>query len=183
VQNRNALLWLYRGAFGVKTGFTTAAGYCLVAAAGRGDERLLAVVLGEPGQAWNDAAELLDFGFTAFDRREVIRPGDELEPVRVDGLEIPAVAGASVLAYVDRDDPRVRISFVPDDGLRFPMREGDRVGEALVEVRGSPVGRVPAVVGDLPPTPGEGDPLWLRVIEVFVAVLNDIARDAVADSA
>ena len=33
VQNRNALLWLYRGAIGVKTGFTTGAGYCLVATA------------------------------------------------------------------------------------------------------------------------------------------------------
>jgi D-alanyl-D-alanine carboxypeptidase len=35
VQNRNVLLWLYPGAIGVKTGFTSAAGFCVVAAAER----------------------------------------------------------------------------------------------------------------------------------------------------
>ena len=58
----------YQGAFGVKTGFTTRAGQCLVAAARRNDRTLIAVVLGDsPASHWQDAfgdaARLLDYGF------------------------------------------------------------------------------------------------------------------------
>src|SRR5206468_7928393 len=74
IQNRNVLLWLYPGALGVKTGFTTKAGYCLVAAAHLHGQRLVAVVLGEPSgeDSFSDAASLLDYGFDAFVHREVI---------------------------------------------------------------------------------------------------------------
>ncbi len=68
VQNRNALLWLYPDATGVKTGFTTPAGFCIVAAAEREDRRLVAVVLGEPGEPFSDAAALLNYGFEGFEQ-------------------------------------------------------------------------------------------------------------------
>ena len=45
-QNRNRLLWLDPDVDGVKTGFTEAAGYCLIASAKRGPRRLLSVVVG-----------------------------------------------------------------------------------------------------------------------------------------
>ena len=68
VQNRNVLLWLYPGAIGVKTGFTSPAGYCLVATAERDGRGLVAVLLGEPSEerAFSDGAALLNFGFSAF---------------------------------------------------------------------------------------------------------------------
>jgi D-alanyl-D-alanine carboxypeptidase len=60
--NKNPLLGTYPGADGVKTGFTTLAGHCLVASAHRGSVRLIAVVLhsSDPGL---DARRLLNFGF------------------------------------------------------------------------------------------------------------------------
>jgi D-alanyl-D-alanine carboxypeptidase (penicillin-binding protein 5/6) len=61
--NRNRLLWTYRGADGVKTGWTTKARHCLVASAERGSRRLIAVVLGSP-DAFTDARRLLDLGFS-----------------------------------------------------------------------------------------------------------------------
>ena len=60
--NRNRLLTTYRGADGVKTGWTTLAGHCLVASAHRGDRRLIAVVL-HANDPYRDARRLLDFGF------------------------------------------------------------------------------------------------------------------------
>ena len=66
VQNRNVLLWLYPGATGVKTGFTTPAGHCLVATASREGHALLAVVLGDPEEPFDEGATLLNFGFDAF---------------------------------------------------------------------------------------------------------------------
>ncbi len=60
--NKNHLLTTYRGADGVKTGWTTLAAHCLVASAHRGDRRLIAVVL-HANDPYRDARRLLDFGF------------------------------------------------------------------------------------------------------------------------
>lgn len=60
--NHNKLLGRYPGADGVKTGWTTRAGQCLVASATRGRLRLLAVVL-RSTDAPGDAESLLDYGF------------------------------------------------------------------------------------------------------------------------
>jgi serine-type D-Ala-D-Ala carboxypeptidase (penicillin-binding protein 5/6) len=183
IQNRNALLWLYDGATGVKTGFTTAAGYCLIATATRGDERVIGVVLGEPGQAWNDTAALLNFAFFAFDRRDVVADGQELGAVEVDGVEIPTVAGGNVAAYVHERRPEVQVVAEPRASLSFPVVEGQGIGEAVVLVRRVEVGRVPLLVGDLPPQPGEGRPLWMRVLQVLTASFGDLARRAILDAA
>jgi len=64
VKNSNLLLESYPGATGVKTGQTREAGFCLVAAAARGEESLIAVVLKSTEKSgWQDARNLLDYGF------------------------------------------------------------------------------------------------------------------------
>jgi D-alanyl-D-alanine carboxypeptidase (penicillin-binding protein 5/6) len=64
LKNSNVLLESYSGAIGVKTGQTREAGYCLVAAAGRGEKNLVAVILKSTEQAvWQDGKKLLDYGF------------------------------------------------------------------------------------------------------------------------
>jgi D-alanyl-D-alanine carboxypeptidase (penicillin-binding protein 5/6) len=60
--NHNHLLQRYRGADGIKTGWTTVAGHCLVASASRGKVRLIAVVLGS-ADAVADTTRILDLGF------------------------------------------------------------------------------------------------------------------------
>jgi D-alanyl-D-alanine carboxypeptidase len=60
--NNNYLLRTYPGANGVKTGYTSASGWCLVATATRQGRRLLAVVLDSPN-IYGDARRLLNFGF------------------------------------------------------------------------------------------------------------------------
>jgi D-alanyl-D-alanine carboxypeptidase len=62
--NKNLLLRRYPGANGVKTGYTSKAGHCLVASATRGGRTLIAVVLDSP-DTYGDARKLLDLGFTA----------------------------------------------------------------------------------------------------------------------
>ncbi|HKP19097.1 MAG TPA: D-alanyl-D-alanine carboxypeptidase family protein [Gaiellaceae bacterium] len=60
--NKNHLLGAYRGADGVKTGWTTLAKHCLVASARRQGLHLIVVVLGAD-DSYADARKLLDFGF------------------------------------------------------------------------------------------------------------------------
>jgi D-alanyl-D-alanine carboxypeptidase (penicillin-binding protein 5/6) len=61
-ENHNKLLWRYAGADGVKTGWTRAAGPCLVASATRHGIRLITVVLDSPDH-YGDTIRLLDYGF------------------------------------------------------------------------------------------------------------------------
>lgn len=91
VRNTNRrLLNAYRGADGIKTGYTRAAGFNLVASAERGQERIIATMFGGDTAAARNArvAELLDMGFArAPSRAAVVRP--RRQPV---GLERLAVA-------------------------------------------------------------------------------------------
>lgn len=64
IVNTNRLLSRYPGANGVKTGYTEAAGECLVAAARRGGVQLIVVVLNSD-RRWEEAAALLDYGFSS----------------------------------------------------------------------------------------------------------------------
>jgi D-alanyl-D-alanine carboxypeptidase len=61
--SRNTLLWDYRGAIGIKTGQTTAAGNCIVAAAKRKGRSIVVVLLHVDGDEFGTAARLLDWGF------------------------------------------------------------------------------------------------------------------------
>ncbi len=70
LSNHNKLLKLYDGAIGIKTGFTKAAGRCLVSAAKRGDTTLIAVTLNDKDD-WNDHANMLDYGFSVCKSIEV----------------------------------------------------------------------------------------------------------------
>lgn len=76
VNNTNRrLLAAYRGADGIKTGYTRAAGFNLVASAQRGNERIIATVFGGKSSVSRNAkvAELLDLGFRRAPSRAPIR--------------------------------------------------------------------------------------------------------------
>ena len=65
LKNKNRLLWEYEGGVGVKTGYTKAAGKCLVFAAERGGMLLVGAVLNCPDM-WNAAKSMLNAGFQAY---------------------------------------------------------------------------------------------------------------------
>lgn len=77
--NHNRLLWKYDGAIGIKTGYTSAAQQCLVAAARRDNRELITVVLKSQGQdIWQDTTALLDYGFNNFKLIKLLSKGELL---------------------------------------------------------------------------------------------------------
>lgn len=112
VWNTNRLLSSYAGADGIKTGYTRAAGYNLAASAVRGQERIIAVVLGGRSSSARNrrVAELLDLGFSrAPSRTASIAPdfhrggsGSGRERVDVAAAPMPPVRpGSTVVAMVE----------------------------------------------------------------------------------
>ena len=73
LENKNLLIGRYRGAIGVKTGFTESAGKCLVALAERGGKRVLLVLLNAPDR-WRKAEEILDAAFARGSGAFSVRP-------------------------------------------------------------------------------------------------------------
>lgn len=168
VQNRNALLWLYPGAMGVKTGFTSPAGFCLVATAERDDHRLIAVVLGEPGEPFSDAAALLDYGFQAFERRTLVRMGESLGTVGIGGRNVSVSAGDTLEGLVPVDRTIAR-TIALEDHVAYPPPRGEQIGVVRVSAGDRVLGRVPLIVTDLPPPPAAGmGPWWMRAIDAVV---------------
>ncbi len=78
--NRNALLWRDASVDGLKTGHTKEAGFCLTTSAKRGDQRLIAVVMGTPSdkQRADDNQTLLNYGFRFFETHKLYNAGKPL---------------------------------------------------------------------------------------------------------
>ena len=168
VQNRNVLLWLYPGAIGVKTGYTSPAGFCLVGAAQRGDERLVAVILGAPGEPFSAAATLLNYGFDAFERRTLLREGEPLDDVDVGGKSVSVRAGGDVRGLIPAA-ATVSRTVELESHVAFPPARGEEIGTVRVTAGGRVVGEVPLVVaGVAAPPPPEPGSWWARAAGALV---------------
>ena len=83
--NRNKLLWRDESVDGLKTGYTQAAGYCLVTSAARGGMRLISVVLNSASgkSRARESQALLNFGFRFFETHKLYGALEPLTTVRV----------------------------------------------------------------------------------------------------
>ena len=106
VWTTNRLLASYRGADGIKTGYTRAAGYNLVASAHRGRKRIIAALLGGKSSRWRNArmVKLLDKGFARAGARVAMVAPRTRQPAVVRAPLPPAKPGtpASTLAVLAR---------------------------------------------------------------------------------
>ena len=83
--NRNVLLWRDASVDGIKTGHTAAAGYCLMASAKRGDQRLISVVMGSTSESQRarDSQALLNWGFRFYETHEMYKAGAQVAQQKV----------------------------------------------------------------------------------------------------
>lgn len=146
LQNFNELLGSYNGAIGVKTGNTKEAGFCLVAAAERGHENYIAVVLRSQEKAvWQDAKTLLDYGFNNFASVALLDRGKTVITSVVDGKQVPLAAATGAHLVVPSDDinlPQMQIAL---DDLEAPIAKGEKVGEAVFHNGDTEIARVDLV--------------------------------------
>lgn len=140
VLNRNELLAGYRGADGVKTGYTALAGLCLVASATRDGRQLFSVVL-DSQASFSDAAALLNYGFTAFRRVQPLRRGAPVTRYHWADAEVALIVdGALGRTLPAAARARWRTVLQPDAGR--PLRRGQVLGRAELLSGGRVVKRV-----------------------------------------
>lgn len=146
VYNTNKLLWSYQGADGVKTGTTSAAGHCLAASATRDGLQLIAVVL-KSGARFNDAARLLDYGFSNFVRRDIAGAGQQVAAALVDRgvASTVGMAPAAAVQVVIGSAALGQLTTVIDCPARprAPIWAGQRLGWLRVFIGGDEVEAYP----------------------------------------
>ncbi len=159
--NRNLLLRRDPTVDGMKTGFTDAAGYCLVASAARdypnlgpgNKRRLLSVVLGAGSRESraNESQKLLNWGYQAFDPVKLFDAGKAIATPEVwKGKERLAKLGsdvAVVIAVPRGEADKLKTTVERTEPLVAPLAKGQRVGTLKVTTAaGAPVAEVPLVV-------------------------------------
>jgi len=149
--NRNRLLWTDPYVDGMKTGFTDAAGYCLVASAKRGPRRLLSVVLGAPSDVAraSESQKLLNYGFQFYDTVQLYQNGQAVNSVKVwKGAQHEVQAGFVADKYVTLPKgqaQKLKLTMETTEPLVAPVTRGQPIGLVKVSLDGKPVVEFPLV--------------------------------------
>jgi D-alanyl-D-alanine carboxypeptidase (penicillin-binding protein 5/6) len=139
--NRNHLLREDPSVDGLKTGYTSVAGYGLVASAEREGMRLISVVLGSNSTRSRKAEtrSLLNYGFRFYQNLEVVTGATSLGRTRVWKGNAEAIDGGlleSVTVIVPRTQAAAEVIATFDDPLQAPINKGDVVGQLQVLLDG-----------------------------------------------
>ncbi len=149
--NRNRLLWLDPTVDGVKTGYTEAAGYCLIASSKRGPRRLLSVLLGSTSESARaqESQKLLNWGFQFFDAVRLYGKGQTVKEIEVwkgDRRQLKAGFGTDLVITVPKGQAdKVKAELLAQQPLVAPVAEGQRVGLMRVSLDGKPFGEYPVI--------------------------------------
>ena len=175
-ENRNELLEGYEGAIGIKTGRTLGAGYVLVAAAERGEHRVITVAMNSY-DVFGDSAALLDWGFARLrrlDRRgDLIRAGAPAGALVFDTGATEVVAGADLEGFLPRDPSDIDVSFEPSGDAALPIDDGEVVGVITVTTTRGTVGTVPAIA-DGSIEAGDDEPWWAAPVVGLVRLVGGV---------
>lgn len=145
--------YLYKGAEGIKTGSTEAAGYCLVASATRGDRSLLSVVLGADRVVTPDitltysfieTAKLFDLGFDGFERKVILGADDLVGEV---GVELSQQQNSVKVHPAQEIERLLPVDMNPDKEIDRIITYESEIVEAPV-VKGQVMGTITLQSGD-----------------------------------
>ena len=152
LSNTNKLVRFYQGATGLKTGFTSGAGYCLSATALRDGMELIAVVMGaDTSTNRNNACkQLLDYGFANF--AVIIPELPEPEPVSVKlgkADTVDAILGDNSIMLIDKaQKSAVTVELSVEESVTAPVSRGQRLGTLTVKTGDQVLREVPLVASD-----------------------------------
>lgn len=151
--NTNKLVRFYEGVDGLKTGFTSNAGYCLTATAKKGDLRLISVVMGEETSETRstDTVNLLNYGFNSFKLNTIKTKDEVLGKIRVEGgkeesVNLRLLENATELLKITDQEPTYTFN-LKVKSIKAPVRVGDKVGTAeIIDNEGNVIDEVDVTV-------------------------------------
>ena len=146
--NTNKLVRFYSGATGLKTGFTSGAGYCLAASAQRDGMELIAVVMGaeSSGERFAACKSMLDYGFANF---ALVAPEVERQTVPVKlgmATHVAVVPGENPKLLIDKGQKsEVQVDIRLEEQVTAPVSQGQKLGTMTVRCGEQTLAEIPMV--------------------------------------
>ena len=168
LSNTNKLVRFYPGATGLKTGFTSGAGYCLSATAQREGMELIAVVMGAETSAKRNESckQLLDYGFANYALFSPTLEEAPAVPVKLGKAEAVALElgeeGQMLIEKAKKNSVSTEIT--TETEVFAPVAKGQRLGTMTVKDGEKVLKEVPLVAGEEVPRLTYGD-LFVKVLK------------------
>ncbi len=140
----NKMLDIYEGAIGVKTGYTSKSGKCLVSAAERNGVEIVAVTLGD-SNTWGHHKTLLDYGFSRVNSVTFSCPkaAETLHVISGNKTECKLTAPSFTIGLTPEEQERVEYKISLPDFRYAPINSGEQVGFVSYHLNGKLLKSVP----------------------------------------
>lgn len=169
--NRNRLLTTYKGARGVKTGYTSNAGLCLVGAAQRGKLKLISAVMNSPN-VYDDTQKLLDYGFSKFEA-VVVEESKQVPDVKVKKGTKTSVRimpeREVVVAVLPEEKEQLSFKLEIPDQLEAPVKMGEVVGKGKVFLNAKELTEIDYMAQEAVP---RKPPIWTRFFNWLKSIFS-----------
>lgn len=147
--NTNRLVYDHKGLVnGIKTGYTSKAGYCLASSATKGSFTLISVILNSPSTKIRnrDTMKLLNHGFANYDSIPVVRKGELVKTVKIskgklEDVDVVAKEDISLLLKKGQSGNIDKEIILPEK-LDAPLEKDYKVGEVIYKINGEEKARV-----------------------------------------
>ncbi len=175
--NTNKLLWWYKGADGLKTGWTEEAKYCFAGTAKRDGLRLISVVFAtpEPRSHLRESMKLLDWGFANYSAVPIVDEGAVVERLKVNkGAEkdVQLIAAQDLTLIMEKgQNKNLQKKIIVDQALNAPVIQGQKYGELVVQKDGKEIGKVDLVAEKTVDKAG-----FLKILRGMITNLFTISR-------
>lgn len=137
--NTNKLVRFKSGVDGLKTGYTTGAGYCLTATMKKDDMRVIATVMGEPSSTIrnSEVSSMLDYAFAQMGMKKLLSKNSVVETVKLpkaktDKIKIVPTKDVNIL-YKKIDGEITPTYEIKVNEIKLPVKKGDTVGMLYVK--------------------------------------------------
>ena len=168
--NPNPLVGNFRGLEGIKTGYTSHAGFCLTAAATQKGVRLISVVMGASTNEarGRETTRLLARGFAAYTKLTLVsaagEPSDETVAIKGGKRKrAPLAFATSLVVGVQKDrSGEIEFRYELPEKIEAPIPSGEVIGRAVAMLDGYMLGSVDLVTAELVEKGGFWDRLFKK---------------------
>lgn len=170
--NTNKLVRFYKGADGLKTGYTEEAGYCLTATAKKNGMRLITVVMGEEESSKRNAetTKMLDYGFDQYELETLLTKESIIGHVRISKSikeEVSIVPTTDVTLLHKKGNKKKNNSYKLElDDIKVPLKKGEVVGSLILKEDNDIIRKIPVSVNE--------DIKKANIFELYIRHLGDV---------
>lgn len=136
--------YYYKYATGIKTGYTSAAGYCLVASAEKNNLNLISIIFGSENneKKYTETKSLFEYGFNNYSIKQISKKGEAAQTIKIKNAtrntkNLNAILENNISAIVKNGSteaisPEIEIK----DKLKAPIKKGDVIGTITYNIEG-----------------------------------------------